>query len=509
MRAAAAGSPDGARAGAWQHPRSLPRSPHSGGEPDRCRLQRGGRRAGGRRWGPTVADPCRAGRRAPTTRRRCRPPTCSTGCRPPSSCSTASGGSATSTPRPSGCWAARGRSCWAAPWRLPGDGRQRLRDGFRAAARTGAPVSFEAACPAGAGRLVRGARLAGARRAGRLLPRRHRPARGAGGRPPGGRPDGAARRGGGRAVRRPGRRVRARPAGPARRPHARRRLHRHRGRPRGPGPRRRLLARRPGAGATLLERYTEIRLDTLPPASPVARALHAGHPGDRVGRPRVLGAACRRARPATCCGAGPGVRRSCCRCPPRSARSASSRSTRTPGRVMTEDDDLETPRQVAAQAGRGDRAGAPAEPAGAAGRGAAAQPAHRPARSSTGRRGRRPVRAGRRGRPGGRRLVRRLPAARRRAGAGDRRRRRARHRGGRRHGPAARPAARHRALQRGRPGRGAARRWTRPSCDMHTDTLATAAVARLERPTATAGTPAALGQRRPPAAALVRARRRR
>ena len=50
-----------------------------------------------------------------------------------------------------------------------------------------------------------------------------------------------------RARRRPGHRVGARPAGPAGRAHARRRLHRHRRRPGGPGPRRRLLARRPGA----------------------------------------------------------------------------------------------------------------------------------------------------------------------------------------------------------------------------------------------------------------------
>ena len=42
------------------------------------------------------------------------------------------------------------------------------------------------------------------------------------------------------------------------------------------------------ARRALMQRYAAVRLDALPAASPVARALHAGTPVDRVGgrRPR-------------------------------------------------------------------------------------------------------------------------------------------------------------------------------------------------------------------------------
>ena len=117
---------------------------------------------------------------------------------------------------------------------------------------------------------------------------------------------------------------------------------------------------------------------------------------------------------------------------------------------------------TAAELGRGRRAAHP--PARGAvravppGRPDGAHPAAQPAVGTAGPRPpglRRALRAGGAGLAGGRRLVRRLPAARRRDRAGDRRRRRARHRGRGLHGPAARAAARHHLRQRGRPGRGA------------------------------------------------------
>ena len=302
-----------------------------------------------------------------------------------------------------------------------------------------------------------------------------------------------------------GHRVGARPAGAAGRPRAHRRLHRHRGRPGGPRPGRRLLARRPGAARADGSGTPQVRLDSLPSASPVARALHAGHAGDRVGRRRPR-TSCRPARPATCCRPRPGDGGGA------AAHRGGPHGRRphpVPGRRAgsLSEEDLETARQVAAEAGRAvarvHRQSQQAQLAEALQRSLLTDPP-----AIGGAAGRRPVRAGRGGRPRGRRLVRRLPAARRRAGRRHRRRRRARHRGRGGHGPAARRccAASPTTAGPGRPRCCAA--WTRPS-----RTCTPTPWPRPRSPGSSASRrrrrlrPAALGQRRPPAADRGRARR--
>ena len=198
----------------------------------------------------------------------------------------------------------------------------------------------------------------------------------------------------------------ARPAGPAGRAHSRRRLHRDRGRPRRTGEGRRLRHTDPQRRA-LLDRYTEIRLDTLPLASPVGLALHAGTavtesvtavldlmpPGPARGMLQALGPESAVVVPL-----------------PAEERTVGVLTLyQDPGRDVA-DDDLETLQQVAVQAGRAiervHRHNQQAQLAEALQRSLLTDPpeiedAHH----------RRPLRAGRRGRPGGRRLVRRVPAA--------------------------------------------------------------------------------------------------
>ena len=118
-----------------------------------------------------------------------------------------------------------------------------------------------------------------------------------------------------------------------------------------------------------------------------------------------------------------------------------------------------------------------------------------------------PAVAGRRGR---RRLVRRVPPARRRDGAGHRRRRGPRHRGRGRHGPAARPAARHRLPARDRAGRGAARARRRHRRAWRWARWPPPPIARIEQTDeerAARRHPGALVQRRSPAAAAAARRR--
>ena len=223
---------------------------------------------------------------------------------------------------------------------------------------------------------------------------------------------GAARLGDGGAVRRPGRRVRARPAGAARRarrsptaassPWSTARAARGTSAPGTPT--------RGGAhcwSGTPRSGWTRCRC-----ASPVARALHAGTSVTEVGD-RGAGPHAAAARPAACCRRWARSRRWCCRCPPRSGRSASSPCTRTRAGTCA-DDDLET----AAAGGRPGRRGRSSACTGRASRPQLAEALQRSLLTDPPEiedaDGRRPVRAGRRGRPGGRRLVRRVPAARRR-----------------------------------------------------------------------------------------------
>ena len=214
----------------------------------------------------------------------------------------------------------------------------------------------------------------------------------------------------------------------------------------------------------------------------------------------------RRARPAD--RAGPGDRRGAAADARRAAPSASSPSTSTPGaRLSAEDLDDRPPGGRRGRAGRSPactgRASRPSWPRRCS---AACSPIRR---RSAARGDRGALRARRRGGPRRRRLVRRLPAARRRrrswssatsSGTTPRRPRRwascAALLRGIAHYSGAGPAEVLRGLDEAIAG-------------MHTDTLATAAVARLEpagRPDARP-TPAALGQRRPSAADRRRARR--
>ena len=151
-------------------------------------------------------------------------------------------------------------------------------------------------------------------------------------------------------------------------------------------------------------------LDALPAASPVARALHGGDAGDRVGRRGPRPDAAR---------AGPGPAR-----PPWRPATAVVLPLPAAGRTVgvltlyldagthaSSDEDLETARQVAAEAGRAvarvHRQSQQAQLAEALQRSLLTDPPRaRP------RRDRGALRAGRRGRPRRRRLVRRLPAAR-------------------------------------------------------------------------------------------------
>ena len=209
----------------------------------------------------------------------------------------------------------------------------------------------------------------------------------------------------------------------------------------------------------LLDRYASVRLDAMPAVSP-ARP----RPDHRRGDPAPTRRRCcgvlppgRVARPARRC-SRPERRSSLPHAGPRPHARAAHAVLRSRAERVA-DEDLATAQDVADRGGPGAGQRAALQRPAAAGRGAAAQPAHRaPAARPRRDRGALPARGG--GRPGRRRLVRRVPAARRLDDARDRRRRRARHRRGRGDGPAARPAARHRHLQRRRARRRCCAGWT-------------------------------------------------
>ena len=342
------------------------------------------------------------------------------------------------------------------------------------------------------------------RRAGRLLARRHRAA--ARPRtPPSGPPTRLTLLGRGerRALGRPGQRVGARPAGPARRPRcsatrASSPWSTGEGRARDVGCWHADPARRTCWSAT-----PRVRLET-PARRPrrSRRALQRRRAGHRAGARRPRPHAARRGpRPARRAGLRP--RPSCSRCP-REGRTVGVLTLyldagRTRRRARTSPPPARSPPRPGRAIDRVHRQSQQA----AARRGAAAQPAHRPAAIPATRR-RRALRAGRGGGPGRRRLVRRVPRS---ATAppvlviGD----------VVGHDTAAAAAmGQLRGLLRGiahhsgaRPGRGAARpgrrRW--PPCT--TARSPPPRSARLEQPPGERGAgsrAAALGQRRPPAA---------
>ncbi len=416
------------------------------------------------------AAPVRTGRRSgcsarPTTppasaRARRASPGCWRPCRPASTASTASGASPTSTPRPSACSAARGRTCSAGCSGTTGPAaiNSIFEDSYRTAVRTGVPVSFDAyypapldgwfelrAWPTPDGLSVYFLEITERRR---MQEQADRSARAAG----------DPRPGGSRAGRHAGRRRPPSPASPrlvvpALADFAVVTLVDPDGRPRDVG----CLARRPGArrGARAL-RGRAPGVD----AGDLARGPRAGQRrGDPRADGRTVSTCSRRARRGTCCR-------------PRDPRPSAVLPMRGRGRTLglltlyfragsaVDAEDLATAQDVA------DRAGLALDNARlynaqqAARRGAAAQPAHR-APAARPRRDRRALPARGRGGPGRRRLVRRVPAARRRDHARHRRRRRPRHRRRRGHGAAARPAARHRHLQRRRARRRSCAGWTR------------------------------------------------
>ena len=462
-------------------------SPAGGAHRDAGALQQRGRRARAADAGGTAVDdgPARAtaaaGLPCPGSGRRGRTlvPASWRPCRPPSTCSTALAvplrqrrGRAAAGPRP------RGRRRHVALGGVPRP-RQRLRGELPAAVATGRPVTFERRTPAPLDGWFEVRAWPGPDGLAvyflDVTERRRR--------------RGAARRG--RARGGPAGRVSAElagaldtesalgPAGPARRPDAGRRLHRHRRRPRRPRARRRLLARRPGARGRCMERYAARpprrpaqRLPGRPgaatPATPLTERSTPScdllPPGPAARPADALGPASAVVLPLTA--AGPHGRRPH-PLPRRRPRPSAPRTSRPRAR---------SPPQAGLAVARVHRQSQQAQLAEALQRSLLTEPPD-PAtpRSRCG-----TCPAAEAARVGGDwydAFLQRDGAA----GAGDRRRRRARHRRPRRRWAscAACCAASPTTAAPGRPRCCAA--WTRPWPTLQTDTLATAAVARFEQ----------------------------